>query len=100
MCYNYSCNCKGAHIMQKTPKSDEELISTILAIDSQDFHMKLNEALAQKRIELMDKIQSEFLDALTKLRKFKTDDQIAREFLTLPRAGRKPSNHTLPLNQE
>lgn len=86
--------------MQKIPKSDEELISTILAIDSQDFHMKLNEALSQKRIELMDKIQSEFLDALTKLRKFKTDDQIAREFLTLPRAGRKPTNHTLSLNQE
>lgn len=86
--------------MQKLPKSDEELISTILSIDSQDFHMKLNEALSQKRIELMDKIQSEFLDALTKLRKFKTDDQIAREFLTLPRAGRKLSNHTLPLNQE
>lgn len=86
--------------MQKPTKSHEELISTILAIDSQDFYMKLNEALSQKRIELMDKIQSEFLDALTKLRKFKTDDQIAREFLTLPRAGRKPSNHSLPLNQE
>lgn len=86
--------------MQKTPKSDDELISIILANDSQDFHVKLNDALTKKRSELIEKIQSEFLDALTNLRKFKTDDQIAREFLTLPRAGRKPTNHTLPLNQE
>lgn len=86
--------------MQKSNKSDDELISIILANDSHEFHIKLNEALTQKRIDLIEQIQSEFLGALTKLRQFKTDDQIAREFLTLPRAGRKPSNQTLPFNQE
>lgn len=86
--------------MQKPTKSDDDLISVILANESQEFYIKLNEALIKKRTELIEKIQSEFLSALTDLRKFKTDEQIAREFLTLPRAGRKPTNQTLPLIQE
>lgn len=85
--------------MNKPTKTDEEkLIDQILSVDSHEFHLRLNDVLIQKRVQMIDHFTSVFQSALDDLRKFKTDDQIAREFLTLPRAGRKPTNHTLPLN--